>query len=413
MNKVSLVKNDFRKSWLVILILCVGITPDIFNGYAPYLLFLLFPLGFKTQYWDGKTMTAFLFGLVYISTMVLSGFEMSVSWILYSAIYPILLLQTGRFLGDRLKDFRSSIFLIVLITLCIAFPAIFDCIQDTIDTGQLINVKRSLFDNGEKVRGATGYGMMLSLSAGLIGLILIPTTNIFDKRIKSVCLILALLAIFSTVHLLNRTGLALSLISIVIVSIKQKPSAKQFLYVIFILVILAILYYFYFADSVYLSEAIIEYANRDSGIGSVSSLSGRDIRYLTAIETIFEHPFVSSDGIDLRGNKTFAHNLWLDGGLRGGILSMVLLIIISCQFVKIIFQSYKSGRYSNFESLLLLLLGCIMIAQDMVEPVLEGLPQLFWFMLFISGILSSVYLKQHSKKPKLIRKAMTPTKPMN
>lgn len=409
MNKISLVKKDFKKNWLVILILCVGITPDIFNGYAPYLLFLLFPLGFKNQYWDGKTMTAFLFGLVYISTMVLSGFEISVSLILYSAIYPILLLQAGRFLGDRFIDTRSSILLIVLMTLCIAFPAILDCIQDTVETGQLINIKRSLFENGEKIRGATGYGMMLSLSAGLIGLILIPTSNTFDKWIKILCLILSLLAIFSTVHLLNRTGLALSLISILIVLVKQKPSAKQFLYTVLLLVTMAILYYLYFADSVFVADAIIEYANRDSGIGSVSSLSGRDIRYLTAIETIFEHPFVSSDGIDLRGNKTFAHNLWLDGGLRGGIVSMILLIILSCQFVKIIYQSFKSGRFSNFESLFLLLIGCIMIAQEMVEPVLEGLPQLFWFMMFILGTLTSIYSKRQTKEPKRVLNGVSTT----
>ena len=69
------VRLDIDANWLVMGVLCLGMIPNVLAGYSMYLLFLLAPLLFKTNY-DLRSVVVLLFGFLYTFAIVYRNEEM-------------------------------------------------------------------------------------------------------------------------------------------------------------------------------------------------------------------------------------------------------------------------------------------------------------------------------------------------
>lgn len=388
MKVESSILKDFKSNWWIVLILCIGMIPEFLQGYSHYLLILLLPSVLFTTKTDIKSLGALFFGILYVFSMRYGGISMSASSFIFNLIYPFLMLKVGLYVGKKFKDTQSVIVLVILLLTCIGSTAIFLCIQDTISSGQMINVARAIVIGNEEGRAATGYGMMLSLPLACVGLVLEPTSDSIDKQIKIYLMVLGGLALFSTVHLLNRTGIAIVLASVMVVLLSKKMSIKRIIYILLVVSAVCALFYTFLKDTEFFSDAVNFYELRDQGSGSVFHLGGRDTRLEFAYHKMIGNPYGGIDGIFYNGKSTYAHNLWIDAALKGGWMCGILLIIFALNFSNTIYKVYKRNDISRFERTLLLVVSVIWMIQCMVEPVIDGLPQYFWFMMFLWGTMS-------------------------
>lgn len=389
--------SDIKHTWFVCLVLLIGMLPLWADGYCMYILAILLPiLILKVRNYDGMCGLIILYSLAYTLSLYNNGNEFSPSTLIFDLFFPFIMYQSGRYIINRQRNPVSSVLLLVSMAISLALPAIIENIKDTIESGELINLSRWILDNtGEKTRTATGYGMMVSIMNGCLGLILVRANNNIDSKLKILLIVFSILAIFSTIHLLNRTGLVLALISIITVSVIPPYSLRRNIYLIISFIIILAVGAIFFSDSPFLTEAIQLYEERDEGEGSVSSYGGRSERWEAGIDQLLSEPFGNYNGLYFRGLYTYAHNMWLDAGVFGGQISFVLLIIITIISLKKILILYRSKILSSFENTVIMLIYIAIIAQCAVEPVIQGVPQLFFYYIFFISIIINLYNKYH------------------
>lgn len=381
--------KDLHSQFLVVSILCISMIPLWGYGYLMYILIALLPLIFR--YTNKTSALIFAFSVTYALPLLVYG-NLSISITIFYLLFPLIMFHAGLYLGKRFKLSQSGILMMVLLTSSLALPAIVANVQDFIQTGQLVNVLRrvSVYSDKDLVMSATVYGMMVSLMAGSIGILLVRATNKFDKRLKRFILIFALLSIFSTIHIVNRTGLVLGAASFIAALFVPPCSKNKIAYTLLIIAILATLYFVFLSNNAGMADAIQSYADRDTGSQSISSAGGRTERWFAAIVQIFSTPFGNPFGLRWEGGYSYAHNLWLDAGVKSGIIPMILLISITITYCKKAFFAVKYTALGNFEKGVVMLTCLAFMLQASTEPVIDGCFQFFLFMFFSLGMFKSL-----------------------
>lgn len=390
----EIIRTDLSNNSWIFGLLCIGFLPMALRGYAQYLLVFLTPLLFKTKY-GINTLLILVFSFLYTSSMLYRGVEMITSEMVFSFLYPLLLYQTGEYLGKHVKSVRTITLLMVCISIAMALPAIFSNVLDYLSTGELINSKRAVEAASGESSGATRYGMMLALSLGSIGAVIIGSNDNFDNKLKVVILGFSLLSLLSTIHLVNRSGLYIAAFSVVACAVLPPFTPKRVVYALIIFVVAYIIYVVYLEFTPLLKKAIESYQYRNETQGSVKSFGGRDNLWRQGIQHLEDYPWGGGKSVVFHGRASYAHNMWLDCGIVGGVPAMILLIVITCKYVisavKLLF--YKT-RYTFSRNLLIVMFATLII-QSMVEPVLLGLPQFFWIMMLLFGMLTMFLKKEH------------------
>lgn len=360
-----------------------------------YVLIVLLPIVlFHYRKIDGTCLLILSFSILYTYFKYSNGHAYSPSALIFDLIFPFIIYQTGAYLVERQRSPKSSLLLLCLMALALAIPAIMDSVNDAISTGQLINVSRAIKKNTEDVAlSATCYGMMLAIMAGCIGIVLLKPNNKLDARLKVIIAIASVLTIFATIHLVNRTGLVLATISIVCVVFLPPYSFKKNVYTVVSLIVVAGTFIYFLGDSAFLSDALNQYDARDSGVGSVSSYGGRSERWDAALNQLTTEPWGNKKGLQLNGQYTYAHNLWLDTGLYAGIIPMVLLIWIAVIYIQSIIKMYRFEYLNQFERNTLVLIGVALFLQLNTEPVMQGLFQFFLYFIFYTSVVSNMNRK--------------------
>lgn len=392
MNNSASIYSDFKHTSCVCLILIVGMLPLWGAGYCMYVLFLLLPVVLiNVRKYSGLCCLLILFSLCYTTTQILNGHHYTPSALIFDLLFPFIVCQAGQYVVNRQSNPKSTILLLVLMASALALPAIVQNITDAVTSGQLINVNRMVFVDSDAVsRAATGYGMMFALMDGSLGLLVVATLNRFDARLKLLLLILSGCAIFSTIHLINRTGLVLAAASLIAVAILPPYSFKKNMYLVSVLVISIAIGAYFFKDSAFLLDAMDFYEQRDlSADSSVASYGGRTDLWAAGFQQLFTEPLGNDRGVMIEGSSVYAHNMWLDAGAHGGILSFILLVIIGIVFIRSVYRMYKLSVLTQFERSVLLLFSIALFLQLNTEPVIEGVPQYFWYFIFFTSVLSS------------------------
>lgn len=391
----NIIRQDIKANRYIWLTLIVGMLPLWAGGYCMYVLIVLLPIVlFHYRKIDGTCLLILSFSILYTYFQYSNGHAYTPSALIFDLIFPFIIYQTGAYLVERQQSSKSTMILLCLMAIAMALPAIMNSVTDAIRTKQLINVSREIMSNdGELTHGATGYGMMLAILDGCLGIILLKPGNKLDSRLKVILSILSVLAIFSTIHLVNRTGLILAAVSIVCVVLLPPYSYKKNLYTFVSLIVVAGTFIYFLGDSAFLSDALNQYDARDSGVGSVSSYGGRSERWDAALNQLTTEPWGNKKGLQLNGQYTYAHNLWLDTGLYAGIIPMVLLIWIAVIYIQSIIKMYRFEYLNQFERNTLVLIGVALFLQLNTEPVMQGLFQFFLYFIFYTSVVSNMNRK--------------------
>lgn len=389
MNKIYLIKQDFRRNWLILFIVVISIMPLSLTTYNTYVLFILLPIIF------GAFSTASIWVCLFCLCYTIPFFEEGgLSTIFLYLFFPYIALSVGLELGKRFKYQESGLFFLVVLAIALALPAIFDNLKDYFQTGLFINITRSITnDEGVKRIGATGYGIMVSLVSGSLGMLIVKPRNLIDRRLKIVLLCFSLLGLFVTVHLINRTGLVIAAFSVVAALAVPPYNLKKIIYVISILVISIAAFMYLFGDSMEVADTIQSYTLRNQGAGKVSSVSGRGDRWMAGIIQLLDSPGGDLNGLRFEGHNAYAHNLWIDTGIIAGWAPMILLLIITFYFIKATYDIIKARYLCNFDKGIVLLFCCSYILQCMTEPIIEGCFPFFLYMFYSLGVLTSMNRK--------------------
>lgn len=387
--------QDFKANRLVWLILIVGMLPLWAGGYCMYVLIVLLPIVLLhyTKI-DGTCLLIISFSILYTYFQYSNGHAYTPSALIFGLVFPFIVYQVGAYLIERQISPKSAMLLLCLMAFALAIPAIMDSVNDAIKTGELINVTRGIInETGEVGRSATGYGMMVAILAGCLGIILLKPGNKLDSRLKVVIAIASVSAIFSTIHLVNRTGLVLAAVSIICAVFLPPYSYRKNVYTFVSLIVVAGVAIYFLGDSAFYLDAVNQYEARDTGGGSVDSAGGRTDRWAAAINQLFDEPWGNEKGVRFNGKFANAHNMWLDAGVVAGIVPMILLILIGIIYIRAIFRMYRFRYFNQFERNTLVLMGVAMFLQLNTEPVIQGVFQLFLYFIFYLSILNNLNRK--------------------
>ncbi len=84
----------------------------------------------------------------------------------------------------------------------------------------------------------------------------------------------------------------------------------------------------------------------------------------------------------------FAHNLWLDVGIKAGLIPMIVLLILALSVLVDILKIVNNKKNSEFIRLLFAGCGIAFYVTFFLEPIIAGYLILFFLYCFIAGIVT-------------------------
>ena len=233
---------------------------------------------------------------------------------------------------------------------------------------------------------ATVLGTYVSLGIALLGLIFVKTGALR----KALNFSIALLSIYASVSLANRTGLLIGLTSIILVWIVQMKLNK-------------------FCDNIRVTGKLVlqfaalfilyslNFLNAKTywlGSGAYSRLTKMHLltdprikAWSQALQGVYKNP---SGGKQTLLSLKYAHNIWLDVGYTAGIVPFVILIIFTLITIKYYLDIINSSYVSMYSKYLVTTMLSAFLLTFMVEPVMEANYLFFGAFCLFSGILNAI-----------------------
>jgi O-antigen ligase len=112
--------------------------------------------------------------------------------------------------------------------------------------------------------------------------------------------------------------------------------------------------------------------------------------WVNAVKIIFEHPFGIPPDFRVNLGAEYAHNLWLDVGIRAGILPLIPLLIFTISLLGSIVRLIFTSKYSTFLRVLITMVGVAFYITFSLEPVMEGIFIVFLVYCFFFGIVNGI-----------------------
>lgn len=407
MTEKTSIYTDIKNNLPAVFILMVGFMPGMLNDYAVYLLVLMLPLmwcyGFL-KFTENSVM-CLTFGVVF-ALAYKSHTDIPLSVFVMYLLFPFISYQSGQFIFKRFRSVDSFSILFIILAVCIGFYTIFLCIKDFFDTGQIVNVTRSIGideDVWEKDAeaigiGATNMGVYVSLLLGIFGLVCVKADNSSERIVRTLAVFGAVLGFYVTIHLLNRTGLLLMMISVLIGFTRPPLSAAKIGVGLLVILVAASLLSIVVQSNEIVQKAIEGYAARNDVVGyGIASAGGRTDRWAAAFEQIPTIP-LGAPQLDFPGIATYAHNLFLDTFIIGGWASGILMIIMMARFIMNSVAVLTKSRLNRFTKAFFLMIVVVMILQCMVEPILQSSFPYFCLLLFFWAFINDLSHSDIMKK---------------
>ncbi len=117
----------------------------------------------------------------------------------------------------------------------------------------------------------------------------------------------------------------------------------------------------------------------------VETGGGRIDRLMIVGSKLLDYPL---GGMNMNNKIGHAHNLWLDCGRVAGIIPLLLLFYLTCQYLYSFVRVYKLKSVNPILRLAFTFLSFIMLVGFVSEPILEGIPMFFAFFCLLFGILN-------------------------
>lgn len=330
------------------------------------------------KYWDGISLTLLLFSFYYSIVIVISNQYGSGSLLISYLIAPVAFYRFGRWIMSVFYDDKVRQRLLFCIVTCYLLSLFIMTFKDIALVG-IVNVSRVLLgdlNDGEGL-AATLYGLMASLGIGCIASLFTRGQNIW---LRFCYILLSSLSILVVIHLVNRTGLVILFVCIIIsFIISTKKSVGKFLATSIFITVLALV----IVNTSVINEEIIDaYQQREiDSFYDATSLGGRSAIWSDALMKLVTHPLGWS-------RVHYAHNMWLDVARIGGWLALLFFLIPTISWCKNLL-SLARKEITPF-LLIVLSLNCAMLISSFVEPVIEGSMLFFSIFMMFWGLVASL-----------------------
>lgn len=382
----------FKKNWLFLIILFVGMMPAMLSGYSMYLLVALLPIMLITA---KTSMTWRDFGVMLFSVTYLLALrghtpESTISSQVFILLFPWIAYMAGEYIVKRAGNTMQPFLVLVIVVFCLGLSSILLIIGDFALTGEVINMTRELETGnaGDDALNATLYNVQMSLCMGGIGMVFINSDNKFQGILKVLIVVMAALAIMSAIHLLNRTSLVLGVISL-FVGVCYPPISNRKLMAMGVVILVALIAFLVFMqDALFLNEVMQGFESREMNTEYDSgTFGGRTDRWALALQQIPEYPLGSKE---LKGLTfaSYAHNTWLDIGVIGGWLPMILFLLFTVDWVRQMLKLQETTAMPHFQRAYLMLISVTLFLQMGVEPIPQGQFQYFLMFFIMWGYMN-------------------------
>ena len=402
-NNMS-IRKALSGDWLVVILLFFSVTTLFFHYYEIFAIlpvFLLLTEKKKSAQCKRYSILLLIFGIFYTLSFFINGGISSRSNYL-SYLFPPIFYMVGSYLGRKYKN-HERVLIFILFTMLVMYVA-----RDMINLYQAINTggtfiidDRMIYDEqGHETRSATGYAIVMSVMLVGFALIFTPKQKGTNRWIRISSIILAIIALLGMLALVTRTSVVESLVMLLIsvymmfTDLKKNKGSVGFL-IGFIIIILLAYYLLEISEMFQLRDA---YQNR---LDADDSFAGnRSGRWLAAIRDVLLHPFGTASGrLISDGSHGYAHNMWLDVGLRGGWIPFVVLLLITIKNILHSFKLWRDHSYDYFTRLYFFALMVMFVIGCFVEPVLGAVYNHFLVYLVFCGMVSEMKPKKGGAQP--------------
>lgn len=393
------INTQFIGDRFLLFCLLISVTFIFFQWYEIYMAIpmLLVLLGKHHSHQCKKhTFWLFVFAIVYLAINSLHGLIGARSfYIIY--LFPPVFFMAGSYFGGKYKNNENALLVIMFLTICMY--AAYDFIYLTnsvLHNETAVIAERRIYDNNDEIaRAATGYALILSLFIAGLSLILTPKQNGTLKWIKVSSIVLGAIAVFDMAKIVTRTSIVelFVILAFSIIMILRERNLKRGGQSVLVGFLLLIIVAFIIINNSDFYAVVSAYEDREVNEYAAGTVGGRSALWLDALKLIIDHPLGTLSG-RVTSTGGHAHNMWLDVGVKGGWLPLIILLII---LVRNIIQSFKllnNKEYGYFTRLYFFSLFIVFMMGCFVEPVLDSVYNHFLVYLFFCGMVSEMYNKQ-------------------
>lgn len=386
----------FKDTWSVfqeegfffLFFLSACFTHNMDNGSFVYfgfslILFVYAAFGRLRIYYDNTVLYLLLFALFY--TLFYPYFDFSGA--IRKLLGPPLFYMYGRYVVARGKYNEDVLIKVVLLMIVgLSFPlwwaVISNMIQGNIVSTSSIEGARWLTTWGQsKMAAATLYGLIAAFGLCGLGVSIMMKAKLNDMD-RWLFLICGVCSVLSVLYLINRGGLVVAIMGIIIAIIYRSHGnvGKFLIFASFVFIIFAL----FFSENLLPSEFAESYSERSS----VLEGGDRSWRWVDALSRMFYMPFGWITDTTIPYN--YVHNTWLDIARDAGILPFIFFLLPTIQSIKSGIKLMKE-KDNNMCLCLITLYTGVFLAY-FIEPVLES--NIFHIMIFawIWGLM-----KEYSK----------------
>ena len=378
--------------FLLLLVLLLSL-----NGISTYLLVLLGGVSYvllpQKLYWDNTTIFLLLFSFFYAFVIFMNDqIESWTNWMAY-LLCPVAFYRLGQYFASAKITKESYVSFWVMLLVCYTLPLAYETIISINRIG-LVNPFRIMGAEGEEAWAATLYGLHASLGLAGVTILFSFLSNI--RRQKILLIGCAMLSLLTVIHLVNRTGLVVLVVSMAVVLFYMlKTRGKKMILPIVLVVILVLIVLYLGIDEEILDAYAMREQNEDS---NMFTAGGRTERWLSAFTDIFAYPLGFM-------HKSYVHNLWFDIARVAGLLPFVFFVLATISNYKRFIFICKNREMELIP--FFLGLNVAMFLSCFVEPVIEGSFLYFCLFLFLWGSNKEMYMEMvktsHCEKGKTLR----------
>lgn len=380
----SLLNTIREQGWILIGI--VAVLATIMAPWHVYVkdIFCLLLLIVVYSKHDKTSILIFLFSVFYTFIVLLKG-SGNISECIGYVLGPLSFYFFGKRIVDNASSEENIINCFILITIGACAVLWYNNVEDIVNNG-LVNLLRVIETDNQREISATLQGMVLSLGIGCLSY-----TICFEFKQKSksvIMLFISLLSLSCTIHLLNRTGLIIFSLVLLVSILFVAREKKSF---VFLGAILLLASYWAMIEVGILNEDVFAaYEDRNANI---SSGGGRTEVWLFSINQLVNNPFGWGRIVIDEYSGGYCHNLWLDVARLSGWLPFGILLYITIDKIREQFCLFrlKGDSLAGF----IINYALAIQVSSFVEPVIEGVSIYFYLLCLVWGIQTSYYSKRY------------------
>jgi hypothetical protein len=338
---------------------------------------------------DKYFLIIFLFSITYSLCLLINDYNTPNSLLFGYFLFPPIFYFLGQYLIKKYPF--ANIFYFINFFICISlslFPFLANLNSILVNGFMPLNRNISSFWNEQNSVSATIMGSYFAINLTLIPLILKRKKNNNEKKYAVISLVLVFMSIVSIMNMSNRTGLLIMLLSLVTYIFFSENKRKTVLVVFLLISIIILIYYF----NIWGSQTWFENSNYFYRLTNTSlheEGSRKDIWFNSMI-SFFSHPL---------GNyrsSEYAHNLWLDTGLRAGIFAIIPLLLFTIISIFKIIQLITNAHLNEFLKLMVIGIFLAFFVTFFMEPILEGFYIFFFIFCLYFGMIIGII--KHSEE---------------